>query len=89
MKRGFVALGPWQHRVISGRKCLTPRAASGPEKPEIFKGTQERWPSAGSSRGGDFPGWGERRGLHELMERLRERRRESGGTRAGETGDSR
>lgn len=66
MKRGFVALGPWQDRAISGLRCLTPRAPSGPEKPEIFKGTRERWPSGAipgegtwsqvPKEGGDFLG---------------------------------
>lgn len=54
MKRGFVALRPWQNRVISGLKCLTLCVASGLKKPEIFKGTQERWPSGGSSRRRDL-----------------------------------
>lgn len=56
MKRGFVALGHWQNRVIIGLKCLTLCAASGLEKPEIFKGSREGWPSGGSSRRGDFLG---------------------------------
>jgi len=56
MKRGFVALGHWQNRVIIGLQCLTLCAASGLEKLEIFKGAGEGWPSAGSPGGGDFMG---------------------------------
>lgn len=54
MKRGFVALGLRQNRVIIGLKCLTLCAASKLEKPEIFKGAPEGWPSESTSRGGGF-----------------------------------
>lgn len=56
MKRGFMALGHWQNRVIIGLQRLTLYAASGLEKLEIFKGAGEGWPSAGNPGGGDFMG---------------------------------